>query len=291
MIRYRRFWIDFLIFVLWAAMAFSAPRASHVFVVSVDGGKPEVMQQSAMSTLNSMVTEGAVTWRAQSVYPSITLVAHTSMLTGIAPLKHKVDWNDWLPEKGYVLVPTVFSLAKMRHYTTAMFVGKEKFHHLDLPGSLDVFSYPGLKARTVSNAAAEYTVFQKTNLCFIHFSDADGTGHEFGWGSPEQRMAFSDVDSALGTLRQGIERAGLADDSVVIITADHGGHDCTHGSDSPEDMTIPWIAWGKGVKRGIAITQPVTLYDTAATALWLLDVPIPEDWDGRPVLSAFAYQH
>jgi len=51
-------------------------------------------------------------------------------------------------------------------------------------------------------------------------------------------------------------------------------------------MTIPWIAWGVGVKKGYAITDAVTTYDTAATALYALGVPIPADFDGKPVLSA-----
>ena len=52
-------------------------------------------------------------------------------------------------------------------------------------------------------------------------------------------------------------------------------------------MQIPWIAWGKGVKRGFAITAPVTTCDTAATALWLLNVSCPPLLDGTPVTSAF----
>jgi arylsulfatase A-like enzyme len=52
-------------------------------------------------------------------------------------------------------------------------------------------------------------------------------------------------------------------------------------------MLIPWVAWGKSVKKGFKITAPVTTYDTAATALWLLDVPLPAEFDGKPVVSAF----
>jgi arylsulfatase A-like enzyme len=47
------------------------------------------------------------------------------------------------------------------------------------------------------------------------------------------------------------------------------------------------VAWGKGVKKAHSIIQPVTTYDTAATALWLLDVPVPEEFDGKPVMEAF----
>ena len=52
-------------------------------------------------------------------------------------------------------------------------------------------------------------------------------------------------------------------------------------------MHIPWVAWGKGVKPRFSISSPVTTYDTAATALWLLGIPQPEEWDGQPVSSAF----
>lgn len=267
----------------------SARRAQHVFIVSFDGGKPAVMRQSRMPRFFSMLKEGAGTLDARTIFPSITLVSHTSMLTGVGPSKHRIDWNEWIPEKGLVPVPTIFQLAKGsdKTITTAMFVGKQKFAHLFLPGSLDAFAMPDYSARIVARQAGEYIVDKKPTLCFIHFADSDGAGHSYGWGSPEQIRAFADEDDALSTLRTAIRRAGIEKTSVVILTADHGGHAKTHGSDSPEDMTIPWVVWGAGVKKGFAITDPVTTYDTAATALWLLAIPLPDGFDGKPVTSAF----
>ncbi len=268
-------------------IAHAAPRSQHVFIVSFDGGKPAVMQKSAMPTLFDMVKTGAATWKAQTVFPSITLVSHTSMLTGVGPAKHKILWNSWIPRNGLVKVPTVFQLARNNGYTTALFAGKEKFRHLNVPGSLDEFQIPSYSAQIVASAAAKYIVEKRPNLCFIHFADSDGAGHKYGWGSPQQVQSFADEDAALQTLRDAVKTAGIADESVFILTADHGGHDKTHGSNAPEDMTIPWIAWGANVKRGFTITAPVTTYDTAATALWLLDLPVPVEWDGKPVESAF----
>lgn len=37
----------------------------------------------------------------------------------------------------------------------------------------------------------------------------------------------------------------IPDDYLVIIMADHGGHDRTHGVDCPEDMTIPVIFYNQ----------------------------------------------
>ena len=267
----------------------TTPRAAHVFIVSFDGGKPSVIAESTMPVLKSMVAEGACTWEAKTVVPSITLLSHASMVSGVGPAKHKITWNDWLPEKGLIPVPTIFSLVHPHGFTTAMFAGKPKFKHLNLPGSLDEFVLPLPKADAAAVAAAFAARLPLSNpdLCLLHFADPDTVGHKFGWGSPEQKVAFAECDAALKVVMEALRAAGIADSSVVILTADHGGHDKTHGSDSPEDVNIPWIVWGKGVKKGTVLTVPVSTCDTAATALWLLGQPIPAEFDGKPVVAAF----
>jgi predicted AlkP superfamily pyrophosphatase or phosphodiesterase len=301
----------FLLVVTLCLLALSsgaAPRAEHVFIISLDGGKPAAIAQSQMPVLGRLVAEGAHTWTANTIYPSITLPSHTSMLTGVGPDKHHILWNGWVPSRGVVGVPTVFSEAKQAGFSTAMFVGKEKFRHLLLTNSVDEFTYGRsdaiqvvksdgdgaeekregtVLADRVARQAATYIVGHKPNLCFIHFADPDSTGHRSGWGSPQQLEAFAKSDAALDVVLKAINQAGIADQSVVIVTADHGGHGHTHGSKNPEDMEIPWVAWGKGVKRGFTITAPVSTCDTAATALWLLNASCTAKMDGTPVISAF----
>ena len=307
----------FLLTVFLAGSGLRAEQlAEHVFVISFDGGKPAVIAETPMPVLKKVAAEGAVTWAAKTIFPSKTLPSHTSMLTGLGPGKHHVLWNNFEPKRGKVLAPTIFTIAKKADakISTAIFAGKMKFHHLWQADSLDVFDFKGPQtatpaiaasaiatsskaeleieksvnpAQTVAKSAAAYIVAKKPSLCFIHFPDPDAAGHKSGWGSPEQKEALKVSDQALGQIVRALGTAGIAETSVVLITADHGGHEKTHGLDIPEDMTIPWIAWGKGVKKGFSITQPVTTYDTAATALWLLGVPLPAEFDGKPVKSAF----
>ncbi|MEI6537758.1 MAG: alkaline phosphatase family protein, partial [Verrucomicrobiaceae bacterium] len=118
-------------------------RADHVFIISFDGGKPAVIQESKMPVLKRLAAKGAVTWTAQTIFPSKTLPSHTSMLTGLGIEKHHVTWNDYTPIRGKVKVPTIFSLAKQTSpdLITAMFPGKVKFRHLWQQGSVDVFDY------------------------------------------------------------------------------------------------------------------------------------------------------
>jgi predicted AlkP superfamily pyrophosphatase or phosphodiesterase len=301
-------WLALSIAVFLPALAApAAPRVNHIFIVSIDGGKPSVIARSDMPVLKKLAAEGAFTWKATTIYPPVTLPSHTSMLTGLGPETHHVLWNEYEPEKGVVQVPTVFSIAKQAGFSTAMFVGKEKFRHLVVPGSVDEFSFNQaaagerqkkmanefgimdewtVLAKTVSSDASNYIVQKKPNLCFIHFTDTDDAGHQYGWGSYEQRKAFADVDAALGVVLDAIRQAGIADDTVIIVTADHGGHLDTHGWNTPADMTIPWVIWGKGAKKNFKIPGRVHIYDTAATALWLFGLSCP-DCLGKPVTSAF----
>jgi len=292
--------------LLSPALLIAAPRAEHVIVISIDGGKPAVIAESEMPTLKKMAAEGAVTWQASTIFPSKTLPSHTSMLTGVGPDKHQVLWNDFSPIKGKVKVPTVFSLLRAvdAKAVTGMFVCKQKFRHLWIEGTLDTFDFGGpiqdtpvagspeiekdkKPAQLEAKNASAWIKEKKPKLLFVHFADPDTAGHKDGWGSPQQKEAFKVTDQALWQVWTAVKEAGIADSTVILISADHGGHDKTHGLNIPDDMIIPWVAWGKGVKANTTISSPVTTYDTAATALWLLDVPLPAEFDGKPVTSAF----
>lgn len=274
-------------------------RPKHVFIISIDQGNPDALQEFKMPVLQQMAREGARSWSAYTIVPSITLPSHTSMLTGVGIQKHQVLWNDFDSKHPPLGVPTIFSLAKKMGLVTAMFVGKQKFQYLNLPGSIDTFVWPepDNNALKVAGAFAKEVGTLKPNLCFIHFRDPDTAGHSHGTRSPEKIAALEEVDAALGIIREAIAKAGLADSSVIIITADHGGHDVkdnegkviggAHGTAEAADVTIPWIAYGTGVRKGYDITAPIVQYDTAATALWLLGIPIPEHFWGHPVTSAF----
>lgn len=286
-----------LAFSALIAAAEPARRAEHVFILSFDQANPAGIAKAKMPLFKEMADTGAHSWEAYTIVPSLTLPSHTSMLTGVGIQKHQVLWNDYQPELGIVKVPTVFSLAKEKGIATSMFVAKEKFRHLVIPGSVDTFGCPkDVSAGSVAAEFAKSVGTLKPGLCFIHFGDPDVAGHEFGMNSPEKMQAFADTDAALKVIRDAVKAAGLEDSSVFILTADHGGHDIkdkhgitrgVHGDATSDDVLIPWIAWGKGVKPKFQISAPVVQYDTAATALWLLGVPIPEGFWGRPVTSAF----
>ena len=124
-------------------------------------------------------------------------------------------------------------------------------------------------------------------MLFIHFPDTDRVGHAYGWMSDHQLQAVTFVDGMIGEIVAELERGGYLDRTLLIVTADHGGHGDKHGDDAPLDRTIPWLAVGPGVAPGITLVSEINTFDTAATAAHALGLPCPEVWDGQPVLEIF----
>jgi arylsulfatase A-like enzyme len=274
------------------------PAVEHVMIVSIDGLRPDRALLADMPTLRGMLREGAYTFWARTTAVAITLPSHTSMLTAVTPMKHGIEWNRDLPLSApvYPNVPTLFEMAKKAGYTSALVAGKSKFTALNKPGTVDWVSITeGENTKStdadVGAAAVKLIEQHRPHVIFVHFPEVDSTGHAHGWGSREQFRAIESVDRELARLFAALERAGLRQSTVVIVSADHGGAGLTHGPDDARSRHIPWIAAGPGVVKNLDLTQHRTLEvnteDTGATACWLLGLPLAPYFDGKPVLAAF----
>ena len=106
-------------------------------------------------------------------------------------------------------------------------------------------------------------------------------GHRFGWGGPEFTNACRNVDANVGRIVEAYKAAGLWDGAAVVLVADHGGHDKTHGDATVECFDVPFVVSGPAA-RALRLREPVMLMDTAPTILSLLGLGIPETMRGRP---------
>lgn len=94
------------------------------------------------------------------------------------------------------------------------------------------------------------------------------------------------VDDTIARMLHDMQRAGRLDDTLVVVTADHGDEFHEHGSKThrktvyTESVHVPLILAGPGVPRGRVIETPVGLVDVAATVLDLLGLPATR-MDGR----------
>lgn len=259
----------------------------YVILISIDGLRPDALELADTPTLDALRLAGAYSPSAKAVLPSVTLVNHASMLGGMHPRKHGVTWNVRDPKAGKVKGPTLFTAAHNAGLTSMMVVGKAKLDHLVLPDSVDQYYHPGYTDRQVINKALQIIDAGLPDILFIHLPDVDSAGHLTGWMLPGQILAIELTDSLIGKLVTALETEDYLENTLLIITADHGGEDFAHGTASPEDTTIPWLAVGPGLQAGVVLKSDIVVYDTAATILYALDLPIPEVWDGKPVVEIF----
>lgn len=266
------------------------PTADRVLIVSFDGLRPDAISAAEMLNVLTVMQSGAYTLGAQTIMPSLTLPAHASMLVGTCPAKHIVRWNEYVPQNGYALGSDIFDLAQAAGMQTVMVVGKEKLRQITEPGSTDFFEFidktDKVKDISTIESLAIDQIREGFDLMFVHFPNGDLAGHESGWMSREQLRTYGRDDVLFGRLLQALQANGMYETTTIIITSDHGGHDTTHGTNTLDDMTIPWIISGPGILPGLLSTQVYTM-DTAATAAFVLGLPLPTEWDGAPVYEAF----
>ncbi len=257
------------------------PLPSKVVIISIDGLRPDALFQTSAPNFLTLAQSGAYSWQAQTIFPPVTLPSHASMLCGCPVATHGLTWNDYRPNAGTITVPTIFSVAHAAGRRTVMVVSKEKFAHLNTPGDVDSYTF----ALAGDQDVADQAIAQAQvgfDVMFVHFPNMDYFGHLYGWMSDRYLNALTRTDEAVGRLL-----AALPAQTTVIVTSDHGGLGFVHGANRPEDMIIPWIIAGPGVRVNYELTGLITTTQTGATALYVLGLELPAEMVDGPVVEAF----
>ena len=271
--------------------------AGHVVIIGVDGFGAQYIPWKLMPNLTKLRDEGHYTI-ARCSYPTSSGTSWMSTLGGTIPELHGYrKWNSRQPdvrafevtEKG--IPPCVFHEVKRQDpsaYTASLYNwdGIGFVHATNEVDHVKYFAEGTLEGRD-DDAATEcigQLKARQPKLTFLYQHLPDCYGHKCGWGTPEYTNACVHLDGNIGRVVKGIEEAGLRNDTVIILVADHGGLGKKHGMDVIECFEIPFLVSGPAVKRGFRLREPVIGADTAPTALDLLGYSVPETWRGRPAL-------
>lgn len=116
--------------------------------------------------------------------------------------------------------------------------------------------------------------------------------------------AVAFLDEEIGRLLDELDRRGVLDNTVLIITSDHGEHLGDHGLDDHANslytqlLRVPLVIAGPGVAAGRRVSSPVSLVDLPATVWQLvgdgtarfpgqsvLFEPGPDGHEDRPIVT------
>ncbi len=260
----------------------------RIVLISIDGLRPDAINSKNAKNLYALSHAGLYFPNAQTIKRSVTLPSHTSMLTGLDVKRHKITKNKPLPS--YIKYPTVMQILKKHGKTTAALFSKEKLKYLFPPDSHNYLYGRGhngidYNQTRAANVAAEFSrvwTTQDYSLSFIHIREPDSAGHKHGWMSDEYlNQAVTTADEAVGHIYNLIKNSRYADNTLLIVTSDHGGKDTTHWHQRPEDLSIPLMVVHPAISPELRTDSDVSIYDITPTILYLLDTPAPKGLDGR----------
>ena len=269
----------------------------HIIVIGIDGLSPDGIRQANTPVLDSLVQNGAATFEARSVLPSSSSSNWASMLMGADTEQHGITSNGW-ELNNHTLPPVV--TAHDAHFPTIFTLFHDQrpeahvgaiydwdgFGRLFNPDDVD-FNIDGDHEDGTTREAIAYLKEHKPDFTFIHLDHVDHAGHSEGHGTLPYYRAVEKADSLIGAIIQATKDAGIFEQTLFIVSSDHGGLGTGHGGESLAEVQIPFILYGAGVKKGYTIEETVYQYDNAATVAFAANLKTPQAWIGRPVKGAF----
>jgi len=251
-----------------------------IILFLVDGMRPDGIEEIEIA--QKIIGESTYTMNGETVFPSVTLPCHMSLFHSVVPERHGVTTNVYVPQVRPV--NGLFEVLKQNGKKCASFYSWEELRDVSRPGSPAIsclFSGKSFGYETASQLLTDSLIQSvrsfDLDFCFLYFGDPDEKGHKYGWMSSEYHRA---VQLSWNCIDKVIRELG--DEYTYMITADHGGHERSHGTMMPEDMKIPIILRGKDWKAGAELKKAGIL-DLAPTVTKLFGIDADEDWEGIPL--------
>ncbi len=256
--------------------------SEKVILVLVDGMRPDGLLQCGHPYVKPLLESAAYSLTAQTVMPSVTLPCHMSLFHSVDPDRHGITTNTYVPQVRPI--EGLFDRLDAAGKKNGFFYTWEELRDLSRPDHLHraymINQHKELHSdQMITDAAIDYINAEQPDFLFLYLGQTDELGgHDHGWMSPEYLHC---VNVAVGCTQKLIE--SIPEDYTVILTADHGGHGRGHGSDDPQDMTIPIVIRGPRFEKGREYPGG-SIKDIAVTVAKLLEVAPAKEWEGKPLI-------
>ena len=290
-----------------------------VVIITLDTTRPDRLQpygaqDVATPTLQRLAARGVVFENAWAVAP-ITLVSHTSILSGLYPFEHGVR-NNGMQYVSDSITTLTERLADEGYRTSAFVSAAVLDDRYGLAQGFEVYDDDlsdrrNRSPRMVADRPAENTVDATTAwldtlgddepfFTWVHFYDPHASYSPPPPFRDEYRDRLYDgevayMDAEIGRLLQHPRLLGAGEDApIVLVIGDHGESLGEHGERThailayDSTLAIPFILHVPGGPAGLRVDTAVGQVDVMPTLLSLLDLEPQEGISGRdlvPVLE------
>jgi predicted AlkP superfamily pyrophosphatase or phosphodiesterase len=224
------------------------PLVSRVILISISGLRSDDFTSSQTSrlrlpTLREFQARGAHALNVESVYPSQTLPAHATMVTGMLPSDHGVTADRAFDEQSgkaaqefrqasAIKTDTLWGAARRAGIKTAA-IGFPLTEGAEIdfnsPAEIQAINAQAIKLADLKSqdqqrkeAAVETIRQQRPHLVLLHFDSYARAGRYFGLASSEAAEALEGIDALLKQVVDAAASAGVAHETAFLIVSDHG---------------------------------------------------------------------
>ena len=260
----------------------------HVVIIGVDGAGA-YFKDTDTPRCDEIFKGRATTYRSLMSLPTMSAQGWASILHGVLPAFHGLT-NDIIEKTPYPLnspYPSVFRVAReaLPDAELASFVEWNPINIGIVENNLGVEKGTGNDDAEVTGRILTYLKSKTPALMFVQFSSPDDIGEKYGFGTDIYLATVSTADALVGRIYDQLKLKGILDDTLFIVTADHGGTGKTHGGDSDEEKYVFLGVAGKTVDSSVIADAEGR--DVAAIAAYALGLDFPETWTGRVPTGVF----
>lgn len=307
---FQKLFLFAIIYFLLFSSGLSEGKEKNILLITIDTlrlDRVSAYSEEYVKTphIDELASKGILFTRAFAHNP-LTLPSHVNILTGTTPLFHGIRDN-----AGYKLEDRFLTIAeylKSKGYSTGAFVGAfpvdsrfgldQGFDIYDdsygTKSSLEFF-YVERRAEDVISPALKWLEGQEGMwFAWIHLFDP----HQPYLPPPEYAQKYphdlysgevSYVDAQLGQLFEFLRESGLLDNTIIILTADHGEGLGDHGEKTHSyfaynsTIHVPLILFAPDTPPQV-VKENVCHIDIFPTVCELLDLSAPEHIQGESLV-------
>ena len=257
-------------------------KYQHVIVVGIDGAG-SFIKDAFTPEFNRIFKNGAVTYGALSSDPTISAECWGSMLLGVGPEVHKLT-NGIVSSTPYPAdsqYPSLFRRIREAYPDAVLgaYCDWDPITYGIVENNIGV-SHDTANDDELTPIICNYIKEKKPDFLFIQFDSVDGAGHRHGYGTPEHLKRINEVDLLVRDIYSAVDEAGILDETLFIVIADHGGTNPgngeggSHGGWTDGEKYVTFAIMGKGVLSNEI--KEMNIRDLAAIVLYAFGIASPE---------------
>ncbi len=258
---------------------------SHVVLIGVDGGGA-FFREADTPNLDKIFADGAVTYSCLCENPTISAENWGAILHGVKREVHGLTnglaYSTPYPDDS--AYPSVFRVIRenMPDAKLASICSWNPINIGVIENGIGVFKdkVPDDDA-AVTDKVCEYLETNQPTLLYVHYNEVDEAGHGHGFGGKEHLARLHATDGYIQKIYESAKKNGMLESTLFIVTADHGGHERSHGGWTDEEKYVMFAATGPSVEKGeIGEMENRDMAGIILYALGLGDKQ-PETWTSR----------